>query len=126
MLDDDRVDRQARLKSDFIQGAQIGGVSNRHREPVAALVERDDLVGRNQLAINRILGDMRFVESGEVEQWITKGIGNKARDIDRRCLLACDDLLDQGNLGIAGLGEQLLRLRLLELSGLNQCTRQAA
>jgi len=69
---------------------------------------------------------MRFIENGQIKEWITEGFGDKTSKINRRDFLAGEDLFDQRALFVICLADQLLRLRLLEASCLAQGAGQTA
>ena len=126
LLDDDRIDAEPGLEANLVECTQVGGVGDGDREAVAALIERDDLVRRDQLAVDGIDRNMRLVESRDVEQRIAEGVGDETRDVQRGHLLAGDDLFDQRLLFMAGVGLQLLRLSLLEAAGLHERACESA
>ena len=99
VFDNNGVYRQTGLEADFVECPQVGRVGDGDRQAVAALVERDDLVGRHELAVDGGGRDMGFVEGVQVEQRIAEGVCNKAGNVECRSFLAGNDLFDQRDFG---------------------------
>ena len=126
MLDDDGVDTQSGLKTYFIQSAQIGRVGNRHGQPVSPMIEGNHAVRGDQLAVDGIGGNVRFIENRQIEQWIAEGVRHETGEVERGNLLTGDDLFEHRALFVIRLGQQLLRLGFLEPSRLNQGAGETA
>jgi hypothetical protein len=67
LLDDDGVNAQAALETDFIKSPQVGRVGYGNRQAVSSFVQRNDLVRCNQLPINGVLRDVALVQRVEIK-----------------------------------------------------------
>ena len=126
VVDDDRINRQPGLETDFIQRPQVGGVSNGNGQAVAALVERHYAVRSDQLTVDRILGNQVGIECIQIQQGIAKGFRRKNGNLAGTRLVCRNDLIDQRNFGGQRLLHQFFRLGLLEPPGLDQSARETA
>jgi hypothetical protein len=118
--DDHRLDRGLALELDLVQGLRIGRVGNGHRQPVAALGQRHDALGRHQLGVDRRFRQRGDAEGGQVEQRIAEGLraeGGEGGGVERAL---GDDGVDQGGAVAGGLFLQRVGLLRAQAPRLHQ------
>jgi len=74
----------------------------------------------NQLAVDGVCRNVRFVENSQVEQWIAKGVSHETGKIERRNFLTGYDLFDQRVSLVVSLTDQLFGFWFLQPSRLYQ------
>ena len=126
VLDDDRLDDEVGLEPDFLERLQVGRVGGRDEEPVAALVQRQDVPRLGDLEVDQVLLDLVEVEGREVEQRDAEGARREHRELVRRDPLAGEHLLDERDPGLLRLRLQRLGLVLGHQPVLRQRAREAA
>ena len=107
-LDDDRVHGQTGLKAYFVDGAQVRRIGDRHRQPVAALLQRQHAVGAHQLLVDRVCRELVRVVLREVQQRIAEGFRGKGGCVAGTHLAAGDQLRDETVAGLRALTRQAL------------------
>jgi hypothetical protein len=80
----------------------------------------------DQLAVNRVLLDVRIIERGQIEQRIAEFFGSKTRQLEKGRFFRADHLFDQRGLLGGRQGKQRLGLGFPESTGLYQCTSKTA
>ena len=108
VLDDDGLDDEVRLEPDLLQALQVGRIGGGDVEPVAALVQRQNVPRLGNLEVDQLFRELVGVESRKVEQRDAERARREHRELVRRDLLAGDDVVDKR-------GPGLLRLRLQRL-----------
>ena len=126
VLDHDRVDRHRGLELDLVEHLGVGRVRDRHREPVAALAQRQHAPLAHQLLVDEVERQRAGVERLEVEQRQAEGPGSELRDVERAHLAAGDELLDEARTVVAGLDGELLGDVLREAPVLDEGPREPA
>ena len=84
VLDDDRIDRQAGLELDLVDGVQVGRVGDPEEQPLAALEERQHAMLGEELVAHRLHGVEVDGEGVEIEQRHAVFGGRRDRDVARR------------------------------------------
>lgn len=82
---------------------QIGRIGDRDGQSVPPLVQGNDAMGGDQLAVYRRREDLRIVECAEIEQRIAERVRGETRDVRRLELVRLDQLLDERGPRGAGL-----------------------
>ena len=76
-----RIDCQAGLETDLIQGAQVSWIGQGDGNAVAAFGQGNDLVGLHQLAVDGTRRKMAFFERIQVKQGIAERFCGKSGDV---------------------------------------------
>jgi len=124
LFDNDGVHCQACLEANFVQGPQICWVSYRYREPVAALVQRYDAVGGDELPVNGAGRNVGFIESAQIKDRVAERFSCEYGYFPGAGPLAGDHLLNECRALFAGLGHEGFGFGLFEASSLDHGARK--
>ncbi len=126
VLDDDGLDDEVRLEPDLLQALQVGRVGRGDVEPVAALVQRQNVPRLGNLEVDQLFRELVGVESRKVEQRDAERARREHRKLVRRDLLAGDDVVYKRGPGLLRLRLQRLGLEFRHEAVLRERAREAA
>ena len=125
VLDNYRLDDEIRLEPDLFQALQVRRVRRGDVEPVAALVQRQNVPRLGNLEIDQVFRVLIDIEAGKIEQRYAEGARREHRELRRRDLLAGDDVVDKGNPCLLSLRLQGFGLELRHEPMLRERAREA-
>ena len=97
VLDDDGLDDEIRLEPDLFQPLQVRRIRRGDVQPVAALVQRQNVPRLGNLEVDQVLRVLIDVEARKIEQRDAEGARREHRELGRRDPLAGDDVVYEGN-----------------------------
>ncbi len=71
-FDNYRVNREAGLEPDFVEGTQIGRIGQCHRQPVPSPRQSHHHVRLHQLVVYRVARKLRLVECRQIGHWVAE------------------------------------------------------
>ncbi len=111
VLDDDRLDDEIRLEPDLLEALQVRRIGRGDVEPVAALVQRQNVPRLGNLEVDQVLLDLVDVEPGEVEERDAERARREDRQLARRNPLAGEHVVDEADARLLRLASAAFRPR---------------